>query len=153
MAVSDTEQAVNRRRFNHLLVNTFIANVTTSYLWFAVTFWVYLETRSVLATSIIGGAFMLFIAVAGVPFGSWVDRTHKKTVMVSATVFTAVAFALAFVVYLVTPRGVLLTVGSGGVGCSSVQLESTSVAASPAVARRARTQTPMFWWGWAWLAR
>ncbi|HVK44004.1 MAG TPA: MFS transporter [Micropruina sp.] len=103
---------MNRRRFNHLLVNTFIANVTTSYLWFAITFWVYLETRSVLATAYIGGSFMLFIAVAGVPFGTWVDRTRKKTVMVSASVFTAVAFTLAFALYLVTPQPVLLTIGS-----------------------------------------
>ncbi len=103
---------MGRKRFNHLLVNTFIANVTTSYLWFAITFWVYLETRSVLATAFIGGAFMLFIAVAGVPFGSWVDRTRKKTVMVSATVFTVVAFALAFGLYLITPRQQLLTLGS-----------------------------------------
>ena len=53
-----------------MLVNTFIANVTTGYLWFALTFWVYLETRSVLATAIIGGSFMLFVSVMGVPFGS-----------------------------------------------------------------------------------
>ena len=38
------------RMFVHVLVNTMIANVTTSFLWFALTFWVYLETRSVLAT-------------------------------------------------------------------------------------------------------
>lgn len=101
-----------RKQFNHLLVNTFIANVTTSFLWFALTFWVYLETQSVLATSIIGGAFMLFIAAAGVPFGSWVDRTRKKTVMVSSTAFTVVAFALAFGLYLITPTSVLLTLSS-----------------------------------------
>ena len=43
-----TTDADNRRAFNQVLVNTFIANLTTSYLWFALTFWVYLETRSVL---------------------------------------------------------------------------------------------------------
>ena len=51
------------RMFVQVLVNTAVANVTTSFLWFALTFWVYLETRSVLATGIIGGAYMLLVAV------------------------------------------------------------------------------------------
>ena len=101
----------NRSRFNQLLVNTFIANVTTSYLWFALTFWVYLETRSVLATAIIGGSFMLLVSVMGVPFGSWVDRTRKKRVMVVSTVITSVSFALALALYLVTPSVELLRLG------------------------------------------
>ncbi len=40
------------RSFRRVLVNTLVSNVTTSFLWFALTFWAYLETRSVLATSI-----------------------------------------------------------------------------------------------------
>jgi DHA3 family multidrug efflux protein-like MFS transporter len=57
------------RAFRRALLNTLVANVTTSFLWFALTFWAYLETRSVLATSIIGGSFMLLIAVLGTAFG------------------------------------------------------------------------------------
>ena len=53
----------NERVFLHVLVNTAAANITTSYLWFALTFWVYLETRSVVATGIIGGTYMLLLAV------------------------------------------------------------------------------------------
>ena len=41
--------------FKQVLLNTLIANVTASYLWFALTFWDYLETRSVMVTAIIGG--------------------------------------------------------------------------------------------------
>jgi len=84
------------RSFYNVLANTLIANVTTSFLWFALTFWVYLETRSVLATAIIGGSYMLMVAVAGVPFGTWVDRWRKKRVMVVATTVTAVAYTAAF---------------------------------------------------------
>ncbi len=51
------------RSFLHILINTAVANLTTSYLWFALTFWVYLETENVMATGIIGGAFMLLIAM------------------------------------------------------------------------------------------
>ena len=65
------------RTFVQVLVNTMIANVTTSFLWFALTFWVYLETRSVLATGIIGGAYMLLIAFFAMLFGTIVDRTSQ----------------------------------------------------------------------------
>ena len=74
--------------FYGVLVNTLIANVTTSFLWFALTFWLYLETKSVLATAIIGGSYMLLLAVLGVPFGTVVDRHRKKRVMVVATLIT-----------------------------------------------------------------
>ena len=58
-----------KRSFYQVLVNTFIATLTTSFLWFALVFWVYLETRSVLATSLLGGSYMLGLAAMGVPFG------------------------------------------------------------------------------------
>ena len=91
------------RAFRRALLNTLVANVTTSFLWFALTFWAYLETRSVLATSIIGGSFMLFIAVLGTAFGTFVDRHLKKSVMVASTVVTLVTFAVAGALYLVFP--------------------------------------------------
>lgn len=100
------------RNFYGVLVNTLIANVTTSFLWFALTFWIYLETRSVLATAIIGGSYMLMVAVVGVPFGTWVDRWRKKRVMVVATTVTAIAYVAAFGYFLVVPTSSLLQVGS-----------------------------------------
>src|SRR6478735_12074958 len=79
------------RAFYQVLVNTALANVTSSYLWFALTFWVYLETQSVLATAIIGGSYMLLVAVFGVVFGVLVDRMKKKAVMMLSSVVTTVA--------------------------------------------------------------
>ena len=73
------------RTFRSVLANTLIANVTTSYLWFALTFWAYLETKSVLATSIIGGSFMLLVAVCGTYFGTLVDRHRKKHAMLASS--------------------------------------------------------------------
>ena len=70
------------RTFIQVLVNTAIANITTSFLWFALTFWVYLETQSVLATGIIGGAYMLLVALFSMVFGTIVDRHRKHQVMV-----------------------------------------------------------------------
>jgi hypothetical protein len=31
--------------FRRLLVNTLVSGVTSSFLWFALTFWVYIETQ------------------------------------------------------------------------------------------------------------
>lgn len=107
-----TSEAHQRRVFTRLLVNTFVANLTTSFLWFAVTFWIYLETRSVLATSLMGGSYMLLLAIVGVPFGMLVDRQPKKRVMVWSQSVTAVAFALALLGFALAPRAELLRVGS-----------------------------------------
>jgi len=87
------------RRFYNVLLNTLIANVTTSYLWFALTFWVYLETQSVLATGIIGGAYMLLVAIFSIVFGTVVDHHKKKNVMVFSSIFTLLFFALGGLVY------------------------------------------------------
>lgn len=96
------------RTFGQILMNTAFANVTTSYLWFALTFWVYLETRSVLATGIIGGAYMLLVAVFSMIFGAIVDRHRKYRVMVFAGVVTLVSFGVAGGLFLVFPEAALL---------------------------------------------
>ena len=68
------------RTFHLLVANTLVASVTNNFLWFALTFWVYLETRSVLATAIIGGGYMLLVAVSGMFFGTFVDRHRARDV-------------------------------------------------------------------------
>lgn len=100
------------RTFLHVLVNTAAANITTSYLWFALTFWVYLETGSVLATGIIGGAYMLLLAVFGMVFGTLVDRHRKHRVMVVSALFSLVAFAAAGGLYLSHSEAELLDLGA-----------------------------------------
>jgi len=100
------------RTFAQVLVNTAVANVTTSFLWFALTFWVYLETRSVLATGIIGGAYMLLVALCSMAFGTIVDRHRKHTVMVFAGLITLVAFGISGGLYLVFPESTLLDLGA-----------------------------------------
>lgn len=77
-----TDHAHRMRAFNHVLGNTAAATLATTFLWFGITFWAYLETRSVLATSFLGGAYMLGMAIFGVPFGGLVDRFRKHVIMV-----------------------------------------------------------------------
>ncbi|MET0860176.1 MAG: MFS transporter [Microbacterium sp.] len=99
------------RNFYQVLANTAVANVTSSFLWWALTFWAYLETKSVLATAIIGGSYMLFVAVFGVVFGVIVDRTKKKAVMVLSSAITLIAYLLAGALYLAFPESVLVNWG------------------------------------------
>ncbi|MEO8261443.1 MAG: MFS transporter [Pseudolysinimonas sp.] len=99
------------RTFLQVLVNTAAANVTTSYLWFALTFWVYLETRSVLATGIIGGSYMLLVAIFSMVFGTFVDRHRKHQVMIVAGLVTLTAFGIAGLLYLAFPESTLLDLG------------------------------------------
>ena len=98
--------------FRRLLVNTLVTGVTSSFLWFALTFWVYLETRSVVATGIIGGAFSISAAIIGPLFGTFVDRHRKKTALVVTTAIAAACFALASATYVIAPTEDLLHIGS-----------------------------------------
>ena len=100
------------RTFAQVLVNTAVANVTTSYLWFGLTFWVYLETRSVLATGIVGGAYMLFVALFGMIFGTIVDRHRKHQAMIFASSVTLGAFLVAGGIYLLIPESELVNLGN-----------------------------------------
>jgi len=93
--VSDDAPAVPQngiRTFAALLVNTAVANVSTSLMWFGLTFWIYIETRNVLSTALIGAALMLFVALSSMFFGTLIDRFRKKPVMVWGTGIALVIF-------------------------------------------------------------
>ena len=89
------------KAFKQLVVNTLLASVTNNFLWFALTFWVYLETRSVVASSVIGGTYMILFAGSGIFFGTFVDRNKRKTSMTLSNAVSLVCFSLAGVVYVV----------------------------------------------------
>jgi DHA3 family multidrug efflux protein-like MFS transporter len=94
--------------FRRLLVNTLATGVTSSFLWFALTFWVYLETRSVVATGVIGGAFAISSALIGPFFGTFADRHRKHTAMMLSTAVSTLCFAVATVVFLTVDADSLL---------------------------------------------
>jgi len=95
--------------FKRLLANTLVTGVTSSFLWFALTFWVYLETRSVVATGVIGGAFSISSAALGPVFGTFVDRHRKHTALVGTTAAAAACFVVATAVYVLIDRDDLLS--------------------------------------------
>lgn len=94
-----SRQLSTRRTFQHALGNTLVASVVNFTVWFAVTFFVYLETRSVFATGVIAGIFLAFTAVSGMWFGSLVDHHPKRTVMIGSSVASLVAYAAAFALH------------------------------------------------------
>ena len=94
--------------FRRLLANTLVTGVTSSFVWFALTFWVFLETRSVVATGVIGGAFSISSALLGPYFGTFVDRHRKHTAMVVSTAAMAVGLGAGTIVFLAVDRDDLL---------------------------------------------
>lgn len=72
--------------FHHLLGNNFIAGTTNAFIWFAITYWTFLETRSVLATSWIAGIFTIANMVSALFLGAFVDHYTKKNVMLISSV-------------------------------------------------------------------
>ncbi|GIU90310.1 MAG: hypothetical protein KatS3mg010_1409 [Acidimicrobiia bacterium] len=100
------------RIFRQLLANTLVAGVTGTFLWFALTFWVYLETRSVVATGVIGGAFSISSAVLGPFFGTYVDRHRKHRALVATNVVSVVCFSLATAIFVAVGTDTLLRLSS-----------------------------------------
>ncbi len=101
---SPADVAGTRRIFHHILGNTLVVSVMDFTVWFAVTFFVYLQTRSVFATGTIAGIFLAFTALSGLWFGSLVDHHRKKTMMVAATGVSLVFYAASLAIYVVVGR-------------------------------------------------
>ncbi|HEY9012797.1 MAG TPA: MFS transporter [Devosia sp.] len=90
--------------FHQILGNNLVANVTNFTVWFAITFWVYLETRSVFATGMIAGIYLVLTAAFGIWFGSIVDHNAKKLVMLGSSVVSFGFYAVGLAVLLAFPE-------------------------------------------------
>ncbi len=90
--------------FYHVLANNLLAGITNNLVWFALTFWVYLETESVLATSWIAGTFAIAGMFGGFVFGPIVDRERKKTALVQSSLMSLVAYCIGAVIYFTHPE-------------------------------------------------
>ena len=88
------EEAQGWRTFLHVLINTAVAGLTTNFLWFSVIFWIYLETKSILAVGVLSGVYMILFAACSMWFGSLVDRYRKRQVMIASAWFSLIAFAI-----------------------------------------------------------
>jgi len=93
--------------FYNLLANNLVANITNYTVWFAITFWTYLETRSVFATGMIAGIYLVLTAALGIWFGSLVDHHRKKRVMLGSSAVSFGLYAISFALHEATPREAL----------------------------------------------
>ena len=89
--------------FHHLLANNLIANITNFTVWFALTFWTFLETQSVFATGMIAGIYLVLTAMLGVWFGSLVDHHGKRNMMLVSSAASLVLYAAALGGFLLDP--------------------------------------------------
>ncbi len=87
------------KQFYNLLINCILSGVTNAFVWFAITFWVYIETQSVMLTSFIAGIFMVCNLLSAYTFGKYVDNNKKKKVLWVSTLGSTLCFILASVVY------------------------------------------------------
>ena len=94
------------KTFYNALANSLAAFLINNFVWFAITFWVYLETPSVIATAIMAGIYTATVAFSGFLLGSLVDRHPKKTVMLLSSIWSLVLYSVAFLIFVFTPREV-----------------------------------------------
>jgi len=92
------------KTFYGILANSLAAFLTNTFVWFAVTFWVYLETKSVIATSIMAGVYTATVAISGFFLGALVDRFPKKKMMLLSSIGSLGLYALAAFIFITSPR-------------------------------------------------
>jgi DHA3 family multidrug efflux protein-like MFS transporter len=94
------------RIFLHALVNTLFVSVINFTVWFAITFYTYVQTKSVFATGIIAGIFLVLTASSGIWFGSLVDHHKKKTMMQLSSLVSLVIYIAALILYVSVDKSV-----------------------------------------------
>jgi MFS transporter, DHA3 family, multidrug efflux protein len=100
------------KTFYAILVNSLVAALTNTFVWFAVTFWVFLQTQSVLATSVMAGVYVGTVALSGFFLGSLVDRYRKKTAMLLSSVCSLSLYILAQIIFSSTSSSAFADVSS-----------------------------------------
>lgn len=91
--------------FHQILGNNLVANIINFTVWFALTFWIFIETQSVFATGMVAGIYLVFTAALGFWFGSIVDHNGKKQSMMASSVVSFGFYALGFIMLLLEPDG------------------------------------------------
>lgn len=98
--------------FYKLLGITLLSATTNNIIWFALVYWAYLETHSVIATSTLGGFFTVIATVSSVWFGSLVDHNKKKNVMLASSLASLGFFSLGFSLYNAFPESIFTSITS-----------------------------------------
>jgi MFS transporter, DHA3 family, multidrug efflux protein len=127
--------------FYRLLANLFLVVTISNFVWYALTFWIYLETKSVIATGLVGGTYALLSALSGFWFGQLLDTYKKKYVMMGASVASLLLYVSGLLLYISQPPGAFSTITQpvlwilalfilAGAICSAVHTIATSTLVS-----------------------
>jgi DHA3 family multidrug efflux protein-like MFS transporter len=100
------------KTFYRLLGIALLVATTNNFVWFALTFWAFLTTKSVISTSVMGGIFLVLTAVSGIWFGSLVDHHKKKRAMLGSSLATLALFLSGLAILRATPAGAWSSVAS-----------------------------------------
>lgn len=100
------------RTFYQLLTSALLVSTTNNFVWFALTFWTYLMTNSVIATGAISGIYLVATAISSFYLGSLVDHHKKKNTMITSSLITLSLFATGLALYLLTPQSIFTDITS-----------------------------------------
>jgi len=100
------------KTFFQLLATALVVVTSNNFVWFALIFWAFLSTKSVISTSTMGGIYLVLMAVSGIWFGSIVDHHKKKHAMLGSSLATLLAFAAGLAVLHFAPAGAFTSVAS-----------------------------------------
>lgn len=100
------------KTYYQLLGNSMVVATKNMFVWFAMTYWVYLGTKSVVATGVAGGIYMIASAASSVWMGSLVDHYKKKAVLIGSNIITLVLFAFGLAIYLGNPASAFSTIAN-----------------------------------------
>lgn len=100
------------KTFYRLLAVALIVTATNNFVWFALTFFAYLETKSVISTGFVGGIYLIATALSAFWFGSLVDHYKKKHVMLLSSSITLCLFAIGFLIVSVSSESIFTYVTS-----------------------------------------
>jgi DHA3 family multidrug efflux protein-like MFS transporter len=101
----DPRIAARRQTFYQVLANSFVMIIVNMTVWFALIFYIFLQTKSVFATAMMSGIYTLVTAATGIWFGSIVDHNKKKRVILASNVISLAFFLVSFAIYLFAPEG------------------------------------------------
>ncbi|KUK78503.1 MAG: Multidrug resistance protein [Proteiniphilum acetatigenes] len=100
------------KQFIRVLINISVANTSTYLLWSAFSFWIYIETRSVLVLSVLSGTYMLLVTLSSMFFGTIVDKHKKKRVIAGASVVTMALLLMAGAIFFLSDTAHLADMSS-----------------------------------------
>jgi len=93
-----------KRTFYHLLTDTLFTSVINFTVWFAITFYAYIQTQSVFVTGMVAGIYLVATMLTGIWFGSLVDHHKKRTMMVASNIASIAFYIASLAVYVLTPH-------------------------------------------------